>query len=378
MVFILNNLKFIVVVFVLVIGAKSGFAFEGLAILGDSTSTAAGTHPKLEFDSKNLWEVFNGKLDLSVTKNMVPEDYRSVVEDVPAKPVRVGPSRRENDGGSGWIWHNVSQVISSQTLEAHSLSYGYLLGRKLGVSPENILIAGENGTTTAHAWIHAARLLDARRGDLPSKVIFFYTGNDLCAAHISRVTTPEDYGASLLKGMKYLALNGNVSLRGTKIFIPSFLTVTSILHEPSILAKKIKLHGDEVTCQEARKRFFARDPKAAAKDDVTDPKYVYFSQMMPPNPVQFCQTLFGPGWDDAAQVSLLANRIRSFRDAQKKAVEDFNSWRGKKLPAKSIDAVYVAGTETLKFDANDVGADCFHLSPIGQAKIANALFEVTK
>jgi lysophospholipase L1-like esterase len=354
-------------------------AFDGLGIMGDSSSTAAGSHPKLEFDSKNLWDVFSGKIDLVVDKSMVPADFLGdVTEDIPAPPKRIGPARRENDGGSGWIWHHLSQNISARTLESHALSYGYLLGRRLRIPPEDILLAGENGSTTAHAWTHAARLIDARQGDLPSKVIFFYTGNDLCAMQMAGVTTPDDYGSELLKGMKYLALNGHAASRGTKIFIPGFLSVTSLLHEPSILAKKIKLYGEELTCQEARKRYFTRDPKSAPPVEITDPRYVYFSEMMPPSPVKFCQTLFGPGWDDSAQVSQLANRIRSFREIQKKVVDEFNDWRGKKLPAKSFEAVYVAATEGLSFGAADVGADCFHLSAQGQAKIASALYSVIK
>jgi lysophospholipase L1-like esterase len=350
------------------------FAFEGLAVLGDSSSTAAGSHPRLEFDSKNLWQVFNGTLDLSVSKSMVPEAFRDSLEDSPLPPQRLGPSRRENDGGSGWIWHQVSQSIASRTIEAHTLSYGYLLGRKLGISPPNILIGGENGTTSRHAWIHAARLVDVREGELPAKVMFFYTGNDLCAVNTARMTDAETYGDYLLKGMKYLALNGHVSARGTKIFIPGFLTVTSLLHEPSIMQKKIRLHGEEVTCQEARDRFFERKTKAGAtQQDITDPRYLYFSQVMPPSPVQFCHTLFGRGATDSAHLSFLANRIRAYREAQKTVVDAFNVWRGKTLPSKAIDAVYVAATESLTFEARDVGPDCFHLSAEGQAKVAQAL-----
>jgi lysophospholipase L1-like esterase len=353
-------------------------AFEGLAILGDSTSTGAGSHPKLEFDSKNLWDVFNAKLDLSVTPAMVPEDFRSFFGQNSDQPARVGPSRRENDGGTGWIWHNVSQGISARTIEAHSLSYGYLLGRKLGHAPENILIAGENGTTSRHAWIHAARLVDARQGDLPSKIILFYTGNDLCSGRIGSVTTASDYGDSLLEGMKYLALNGHAHAQGTKIYIPSFLTVTTLLHEPSILAKKIRLHGEEVTCEEARNRFFARKANVPPSGDTSDPRYLYFSMFMPPSPVQFCPTLFGPERNDSAHLSQLANRIRSYRDAQKNVVERFNEWRGKKLPSTAIEAVFVSATETLQFGGDDVGADCFHLSSEGQAKVARTLFSAMK
>lgn len=349
------------------------FAFEGLAILGDSSSTAAGTHPNLKFDSKVLWDAFTGTLDLSVKASMVPQDFQGVVSDL-APPIRVGPSTRENDGGSGWIWHHAIQKISAETIESHSMSYGYLVGRKLGIAPKDILIAGENGTTARHAWLHAARLVGARDNDLPSRVVFFYTGNDLCAQDYDDITEASDYGKELLSAMKYLVLNGHASERGTKIYIPGFLSVTSLMHEPSILAKKIRLHGEEVTCQEARARLFA--PKSADQipvNETGDPRYTVFSAFMPPSPVLFCPTLFSKAADDSARQSMLANRIRAYREAQRKAVEEFNEWRGTKFPARSFEAVYVGATESVKFEGEDVAGDCFHLSPAGQGKIARAL-----
>ena len=354
--------------------STSAMAFDGLAILGDSSSTAAGTHPRLQFDAKVLWDAFNGTLDLSVKKSMLPEDFRSLVEENPTSPTRVGPSSRENDGGSGWIWHNVTQRISAQTIEAHSLSYGYLVGRKLGLAPVDILIAGENGTTARHAWLHAARLVGARNKDLPSRVVFFYTGNDLCAQTYDDITEAEDYGEELLKGLKYLVLNGHSAVQGTKIYIPGYLPVTSLLHDPTILAKKIQLHGEEVTCKEARDRLFApKNPPVITKEESMDPRFAAFSAVMPPSPVLFCPTLFSKSAEDSARQSMMANRIRAYRDIQRKTVDEFNRWRGEKFPARSFEAAYVEATESIKFEGDDVAGDCFHLSPMGQGKIARAL-----
>jgi hypothetical protein len=369
--------------------ATKSYGFEGVAILGDSLSTGAATHPKLEFDAKVLWDVFNGSTDLSVTPSMIPIDFQEATTGL-EPPNRIGPSSRENDGGSGWIWHNVIQAVSSRALETQRLSYSYLVGRRLGFPAKEILIAGENGTTSRHAWLHAARIVETRGKDLPSKIVFFYTGNDLCAQTMDEIIDGEGYGQELLKGMKYLVLNGNADSHGTKIYIPGFLPVTSLLHEPSILAHKIRLHGEELTCQEARMRLFA--PKIVAKGDPKsthdatvdghpkaetadlDPQFQVFSTFMPPSPVLLCPTLFGSGQEDSTRQSLLANRIRSFRENQRKAVMEFNRWRGSKFPGRAFDAVYIDETETIKFEGLDMAADCFHLSALGQAKIASALY----
>jgi hypothetical protein len=350
------------------------FAFEGLAILGDSSSTGAASHPKLEYDSKVLWSVFRGETDLSFDVALIPQEFKAAfaVHDAPS---RLGPSSRENDGGSGWIWHNLIQKISAGTLEEHRFSYGYFVGRSLGLPANDILIAGENGTTTRHAWVHASRLIEARDRDLPSRVIFFYTGNDLCAGTLDDVTDAKDYGAELLKGMKYLALRGHADSHGTKIYIPGFLPVTSLLYEPSILEHKIRVHGVEMTCKEAREKLFAPKPDHQNPGLDEDPKFQLFSAFMPPSPVLICPTLFATQADDGSRQSFFANRVRAYREAQRRAVDDFNQWRGHKYPARAIDAVYIAETEDLKFTGGDVAGDCFHLAIAGQAKLATALLK---
>ncbi len=348
-------------------------AFDGIAVLGDSSSTGAAANPALKFDSAVLWDVFNQASGLPFTAALIPEEFRQAAGDG-RFPVRLPPATRENDGGSGWIWHHVSQSVGARSLEEHRLSFTNLLGRSLGIAPEQIIIGGENGTTSRHAWIHAARLTSFRDKDLPSKVLFFYSGNDLCGQSMDDITSAEVYGEELLRGMKYLVLNGHADARGTTIYIPGFMPVTSLLHEPSILEHKIYLHGAEVSCREARARMFAPDPKTvAAHKNGEDPLFQLFSAFMPPSPALFCPTLFSKMAEDSVRQSQLANRIRAYRVAQQKTVEDFNLWRGRRYPARAFDAVYIDATETLKFEGQDVAGDCFHLSAAGQGKVAKAL-----
>jgi hypothetical protein len=353
--------------------ADKAWSFDGLAVLGDSSSTGAAANPALKFDSEILWEVFNSVDGLPFATTLVPEDFRKTAGDG-RPPVRLPPSSRENDGGSGWIWHHVSQAVGARSIEDHRLSYSNFLGRSLGLAPEQIIIAGENGTTSRHAWIHAARLVAFKDKDLPSRIIFFYSGNDLCGQSVDDITLAETYGEGLLRGMKYLVLNGHADARGTTIYIPAFMPVTSLLHEPSILEHKVYLHGEEVTCREARARLFAPNPKTlGANKHSEDPLFQLFSAFMPPSPVLFCPTLFSKMAQDSVRQSQLANRIRSFRAAQQKAVEDFNIWRGRRYPARAFDAAYIDATETLKFEGEDVAGDCFHLSASGQGKLTKAM-----
>lgn len=345
-------------------------AFEGVAILGDSMSTGAAVHPKMEFDSWKIWEIFNGKSKLDVQADHVPPEFRKFAKGLES-PTRVEPSVRENDGSSGWLWHNVTQLVSARTLEEHRLSFGYFVGLSLGVAPKDILLAGENGARASRAWMHASRLIGARNGDIPERIILLYSGNDLCAQNYEEITSADEYGENLLSGMKYLVINAHTPARGSKIFLPAFLPVTSLINEPSILEHKIKLNGEEMTCKDARSKMFAA--KGESNEGLDDGRYQVFKNFIPPSPVLLCPTLFHPAAQDAAKQTLLANRIRAYRDAQKKAVADFNEWRGRRYPGKAFEAVYLDGPEQVRFAGEDVAGDCFHLSARGQGKVAGAI-----
>jgi hypothetical protein len=350
--------------------ARESRAFDGLAVLGDSISTGAAANPTLEFDSKLLWDVFTGQSQVELTPELFPEPFRKFATDQD-EPILVKPSVRENDGGSGWLWQNLLQAISARTIEERRLSYGYFVGRELGIPSKDILIVGENGARSRRAWVHASRLLGARQRDLPSKILLLYSGNDLCAQSYDDISLAEDYGDGLLKAMKYLVLNGHVASRGTRIYLPAFLPVISLMHEQSILDKKINLHGEQVTCREAREQLFS--PKSPGNSEIQDPRFQVFSSFIPPSPVLLCPTLFSPAAADPARQSLLANRLRAYREAQKKAVQDFNEWRGFEHPSKSFEAKYIDAPEQIRFDGDDVAGDCFHLSAKGQSKVAAAI-----
>lgn len=362
--------------------SASLYAWDGLAILGDSISTGAGSHPVLEFDSASLWRVMTGELNVSAKASDIPHRESFKIGDTLDAPRRLWPSSRENDGASGWVWLHASQAISRTALDTEEYAFGYLSGRGLGLSPGKIWFAGDNGTKMDHALIHAARILDAGKGELPTRVLLLYTGNDLCAQAWDAMTTAEEYGDSLLQALFYLARNGHSAVgEQTTVYIPAFLPVTALLLEDSINAKVIKFHGTALTCAEAKKRMFtapevSETEKSKLKLNLPDdPRYSLFAQFMPPNPALLCPTLFARTSEDAQRQSLLANRIRAYRDAQKKAVAEFTRLITIHPTGAKIEAVYMDATESIRFMGDDVAGDCFHLSPSGHAKVASVLLK---
>lgn len=85
----------------------------------------------------------------------------------------------------------------------------------------------------------------------------------------------------------------------------------------------------------------------------------------------YCHTLYGRNIDaTSGQSSFLANTVRSYRKQIKKVVED----EAKEAGVAGVTLHYLDATDNLFFEAEDMANDCFHLSSLGQAKIADRVF----
>jgi hypothetical protein len=66
-----------------------------IAVLGDSLSTGAATHPALVFDGNALWHVFSGETDVSArTSDLAPAVAAALPPGLPP-PMRLWPTPRE-------------------------------------------------------------------------------------------------------------------------------------------------------------------------------------------------------------------------------------------------------------------------------------------
>lgn len=351
-----------------------------MAVLGDSLSTGAATHPALRFDTRDLWAVFNGERSVAPTLADLPADFRPVVPADFAAPGRLWPSPREFMGGPDWVWRNALGSLSRAFLDTEQYSWGYLLAAGLAVPPERLAIAGEDGARVAAMPRQLDRLLDATGGVLPKRTFLLYTGNDLCGQTLELTTTPEDFAKGLETGIRYALVNGTPAATvGSDIYVLSYLAVLQLLHDDAILKKKVYAHGKELTCKELREQSFAAQAGAAAAVVEAPaggvPPPALFAWFMPPNPSAFCPTLFGGAEAVGAKssdevIGALANRIRAYREQEEKVVA--------KLQAEAVAAgqairvQYLKGSGLVAFTPDDIAGDCFHLSASGQAKVARA------
>ena len=352
-----------------------------LAILGDSLSTGAATHPALQFDGQVLWDVFTGKISVQPTTAALPSDLAAGLPEPPPAPLRMWPGVREFFGGPDWVWRNALQAISRSYLDTAQYSWGYQTGLGLRLSPNDIAIVGEDGARVANIPRHVDRLLAFTEGSLPQRVAVFYTGNDLCGSNINEITAPADFASGLERGLLYLLRNGKAPEQGTDVYVFGYMGILQLLTSESILAKKVHAFASETTCKDLRAANFlpnAEQQKAmqarAQSRTGQDAVAWYFSLLMPPNPAGFCGTLFAGGVgrerEREAEINTLANHIRSYREHTAQVVERLNVRA--EVEKSKVRFHYIDATTKLTFTGDDVGEDCFHLSIAGHTKIARA------
>ncbi|MFK7827647.1 MAG: hypothetical protein AB8G05_26110 [Oligoflexales bacterium] len=405
----LKNFRGLALFLSLLLGSHVRGQVASVGILGDSLSTGAGTHPSLEFNGDSLWDVFKGVTAITATsENQGVQDFIKAKH--LEKPVVLNPGVREYRSGFEWVMANLQRTFSVKFLNTQEYSWGHLLGRSLGAEGSSIYIAGQNGARVATMRRQADRLIDHLDGKLPDKVFALYSGNDLCASHLSLMTSQDEFKASILGGLKYFGVNGQPAKSGTEILVVGFLGVTQLMASDSILDKKIKAFGESMTCRQLRNdQFLPKNPPTTAKH----PETLFMSHMVPPNPARYCPTLFAlpllaqsetgifssmseGGTSTSSEgkreslatsrtnqvnrkidemLGQISSRVRQYRSASSQAVREANIWMQSKYPQKNIKFRYIATSEHLKFEAEDVAEDCFHLSTKGHLKVAKTISE---
>lgn len=362
-----------------------------VAVLGASESLGGGAHPDFQFDSDFIWDVIKGERQLKIEGS---KDLKAYIGEELDAPQLLWQGKRDYRGGLDWVVSNLIHVFAQIFFDTEEYSFGYILAKKLKVKGENIFLAGELGAKVSALRSQSERLLDRFGGKLPEKIFIFFTGNDLCAQSLERITSGEDFGGHLRRGLEFMLRNGKAHPRGTSVYVVSYLGATQLLLEPSIQEKKVWAFGQEVTCKKLREQsYLPANPLMSHKHSES----VYFSNYLPPNPAQLCPTIFSleqmarneigffSPLDEkerkkvvavkvAEMISTLSNRVRIYRNQAQKAVSAVSRLKKSVFADKNIEFQLLTATESLDLVGEDLACNCFDLSLAGQLKIAKALY----
>jgi len=326
-------------------------------VFGDSIASGAATHPVMEFDGDVLWEILNGQKDVSPRKTDLPflADFELDT------PQIVLPTSSEVMNhplvASSEI---LMQSLGSLFLNTEEYSWAYQVAKKLGVPGKKIFFASTNGARSANFSVQVQRFLSLSGGKLPKFIFVMFTGNDLCSPYGDGVTSAELFHSNMEAGIKMLS-DGIQHPEGTRLVLAGILPITQLYQSASIMDKKVKAHGKEVSCRELRETSFMRPESTPAKNLIP----AKFSQVFPPNPSLMCPNLFAPEKLMKDQISEVATTASLYRDQLETMVKGFSS----KTKGFTID--YIRDLSKLTLDASDIATDCFHLSILGHQKIAS-------
>lgn len=363
-----------------------------LAILGDSIATGAATNPNLQYDSDLLWELFVGTKSLPFEGDVFRGTSWDFLADGAAEPpVNLRPTLWEFTNGIDWFVNNAIELLSDRVLNTNEYAWGYLLARRLGISPQEILMAARNGAKVSDIGNQLRRVLQETHGEVPPLLFIHMTGNDLCAPQWELTTTVAEYELALRAGFNFLLSKGKFTQK-VRVVIPEFLNVAQLMYSEKILGKAIRIQGHDTTCREAReKRFqFAHSrPESPAGP-------WFFANAVPVSPFLQCTSIFSPLGGDSTKsgelasssgvgvravdispegrdrIAEVANRTRSFRDVMNQVVVDMN--QKATLLNLPVSFEIVRNLNSILFEADEIAGDCFHLSSKGQIRLAESIW----
>ena len=326
-----------------------------MAVVGDSTVTGAASSERIEATVGNLASLFFGFLreDRGYTKSREPL-------------TRVPFSANEYKiAGSKWqvLLMNLGAKLSLR-LDVPENSFGYWVGRQLGIEARDIVLVGQDGVTVETIPHQFARIFEMRTATLPPLILLAYTANDFCADRIFDepvAITAQKFRDSLSRAWGRAAPYLRPHKNGTRIFIMAPVDIVNLITNPEVLAQKVNVEGQgEITCGQLRHG---------------EHRFTLGAWFMLRTLNLMCPSVTATHLEDELRLSRLRDIQNEFNAAWKSQVENLNN----SYQTSGLTFQYLEGTRTLKFATGDLGNDCFHPSAQGHRKIGEyVLSEVAK
>lgn len=321
-----------------------------IGIVGDSSTTGAAASPHFRATWLNLLDHL-----AEAIKNIKGADLEPD-ENLPA-PLRVmyTPQEFAQESSQGRAIILNLQSDLSQKIDTEEYSFGYQVGRKLNLSVDSIVLAGQDGTRVSSMAEQFRRLLTAGPGTLPPVILVSYVANDLCGPeNFSNPveTFRRSYKAELDRQFAAIATMP-AAPGGTQILVVAPLDITNILTNQNLLSQKIHFEGrGEITCKDVR------DGSVGNGD---------LAKRMQSTLIGECRGILAASDNPEQRLA----QLQALQSAQDQALQDeIMDLNAKNL---AIKAEYAESAKTIDFQPGDLANDCFHPSAQGAGRIADQL-----
>ena len=319
-----------------------------IGIIGDSSVTGAAANPQFQPNWLNLLgHAGKALLNLHSSNLTAGPGYQS--------PIRVMYTRGEYDEAKAKN-QSLEQKIEadlSQKIDTEEFSFGYIVAQKLNLSPDKLVIAGQDGVRVNQMSRQLERLAMTGGGTLAPLVLASFVANDLC--HPDNFSKPIEHFSTAyeadLRGQFEVIANFPPAPGGTKIVFLAPLDIANVLTNANLLQQRVRFENGNVTCQQVR------DGQLPGGD---------LSRQMGQTLIGACRGVLSGG-DREARLSQLKNLQNAQATILQKVLTDFNA---KNL---AIKTEYAASTKSIDFQPGDLANDCFHPSQAGAGRIADQL-----
>ncbi len=353
-----------------------------IGIIGDSVATGAVADPRISGNTVKLFgkalsilaDLFSG-VGASDTRGD-SKIYSSakefgISENAPSFLSRIFYAYNELEDDKITLEQR-GAAIASQKLDLEEYSFGYMVGRALNYMPQDILLAGQDGTRISSLRQQLRRLLVASGKNLPEKIIVSYNANDMCTESIFTDNLEQiylDYYNTYKEELLGIKGEFTASADKTKVYILAPLDVTQVLTSKSILSKQVELNDSPQTSCKNLRRAMVGDKQVMGLTGIDLAEAFDFDLIEALSGM--CASVQKTKLNDGQRIYRLQTVYNKILKAQEQAVLDASA----QMPS-DIELIYVPETVKIQFTAEDVANDCFHPSVYGQEKIARTVLKV--
>jgi hypothetical protein len=354
--------------FIVLSVSTNAFASAMMAVVGDSSVTGAASDPRIQASVGSLLgEIFGFLSESRMTDNPGRYEFYSDPSEFrisnPVEPVtRVAYTSAEFADASDSEKVSMNfDLKAALKLDVEEYSFGYMIGRSLGVNAKDILIVGEDGKKVRTLSQQFARIFETGIKTLPPLVLVSYVANDFCdEGTFGRSSESfEEYLHeqifSQIEDLKKWPANS----QGTKVVILAPLDVSQILISEDLLSQIVPLEGQALaTCRDLRDQTEAA--KTKGNPLASGIKKTLSSE---------CKSVLRGDTRDPQKIA----KIQLLQNIQIKVWREFILEVSKHTP--QIEWTLANSTREIIYKNGDLANDCFHPGIKAHERIARQLLD---
>jgi hypothetical protein len=257
-----------------------------------------------------------------------------------------------------------SDRLRMMLIDTEQYSWGYLLGRKLGVLPRHIYLAARHGSGArelqyqfAALQMHDPAMPAVLPGHQPELVLVMMNLYESCDYPGGLEQDPhqrraflQTYAQEFRRGFAAALARIEPHPNGSEIVVMAPVNLLQTSRRDDLLDRRVPYEDAEVTCRDIRSgdlpplRWMGRDLLEMAN---------------------ICRGVLGIPWHAVERLDAIESLAREMVDIQRQVTLDLAS-----DPPEGIKITFVEETGSIRFEADDFAHDCWHPSLRGAEKIA--------